>query len=62
MPSAGNNLDGGSVGGLADFAIGWDDMTQTHGRPAAVTFNQDGRLFLSNDSNGDIVWIAPLEL
>jgi glucose/arabinose dehydrogenase len=43
-----------------DFAAGWDDSTHTHGRPAAVTFSTDGRLFLSNDIDGDIVWIAPV--
>ena len=29
-------------------------------RPAAVTFANDGRLFLSNDNNGVIVWISPM--
>jgi hypothetical protein len=32
---------------------------QDHGRPAALAMSTDGRLFLSNDANGDIVWIAP---
>ena len=44
----------------ADFATGWDDGTLSHGRPAAVAFSPDGRLFLSNDQKGDIYWFAPL--
>jgi hypothetical protein len=53
---------GGVGGGMRDFATGWDDKTLMHGRPAAVTFAEDGRLFLANDNNGDIVWIAPFDL
>ena len=44
------------------FATGWDDGSREHGRPAAVAFAADGRLFLGNDNNGDIFWIAPLDL
>ena len=63
LPVPGDDLDGGaSAGGLQDFASGWDDDQLAHGRPAAVDFAADGRLFLSNDNNGDIFWIAPLEL
>jgi glucose/arabinose dehydrogenase len=54
--------DGGARGGMRNFAIGWDDGSHLHGRPAAVTFSEDGRLFLANDNNGDIIWIAPFEL
>jgi hypothetical protein len=43
-----------------DFATGWDDNTKSHGRPTNVAFAADGRLFLGNDQNGHIVWIAPL--
>jgi glucose/arabinose dehydrogenase len=53
---------GGVSGGMRNFATGWDDGTLMHGRPAAVTFAEDGRLFLANDNNGDIFWIAPFEL
>jgi glucose/arabinose dehydrogenase len=53
---------GGISGGMRDFATGWDDKSLMHGRPAAVTFADDGRLFLSNDNSGDIIWIAPLDL
>ena len=31
-----------------------------HGRPAALTFAPDGRLFLANDNDGSIIWIAPV--
>ena|SRR5882724_13217779 len=63
LPIAGDDLHGGaSSGGLQDFATGWDDDMHDHGRPAAVEFAADGRLFLGNDNDGNIVWIAPLAL
>jgi glucose/arabinose dehydrogenase len=57
-----SDLGGEPSGALAEFATGWDDGTFTHGRPAVVAFAADGRLFLGNDANGDIIWIAPLGL
>jgi glucose/arabinose dehydrogenase len=63
MPLPGNDLSNMmSAGAMTDFATGWDDTTQQHGRPAAIAFAPDGRLFIANDNNGDIVWIAPLDL
>jgi glucose/arabinose dehydrogenase len=62
LPKPGSNLPNVSNGAMGDFARGWDDGTRRHGRPAAVVFAPDGRLFLGNDNNGDIFWIAPLEL
>jgi glucose/arabinose dehydrogenase len=60
-PLPGSDTDGGVSGGaMADFATGFEG--QLHGRPTMVAFSADGRLFLSNDVNGDIVWIAPLDL
>ncbi|HMI85243.1 MAG TPA: hypothetical protein VK550_14200 [Polyangiaceae bacterium] len=53
---------GGIAGGMRNFATGWDDGTFMHGRPAAITFAEDGRLFLANDNTGDIIWMAPFEL
>jgi glucose/arabinose dehydrogenase len=50
---------GGSEQNMVDFATGWDDGTLKHGRPAAVTFAPDGRLFLADDVLGQIIWIAP---
>jgi len=66
-PNTGELLPGSSVGGepsgaLMEFATGWDDGTLAHGRPAVVAFASDGRLFLGNDNNGDIIWIAPMGL
>jgi glucose/arabinose dehydrogenase len=62
LPLPGTDIDSGPSGALTDFATGWDDGHQDHGRPAAVTFAPDGRLFLGDDNNGDIFWIAPLDL
>lgn len=62
MPGAGSDLPDAASGAMTDFGTGWDDGTMTHGRPAAVTFAPDGRLFITNDNNGDIIWIAPLSL
>jgi len=58
----GSDLTGMSTGAMSDFATGWDDNTNSHGRPANVAFAPDGRLFLGNDNTGDIIWIAPLDL
>jgi glucose/arabinose dehydrogenase len=63
LPLPGDDLEAGvSTGSMADFATGWDDGAHDHGRPAAIEFAADGRLFLGNDNNGDILWIAPLDL
>jgi glucose/arabinose dehydrogenase len=56
-----SDTDGGVSGALQDFATGWDDGALDHGRPAALTMSPDGRLFLANDNDGDIVWIAPID-
>jgi hypothetical protein len=47
---------------MTDFGTGWDDGRRLHGRPANVTFARDGRLFIGNDNDGDIIWVAPLDL
>jgi glucose/arabinose dehydrogenase len=63
LPLPGTNYMGGpDTGAMADFATGWDDGLNDHGRPTAVSFSPDGRLFLTNDTTGDIVWIAPTTL
>jgi glucose/arabinose dehydrogenase len=61
-PATGAPLETSDVDGTgpAAFASGWDDGKRDHGRPAALVMSPDGRLFLSNDMNGDIVWIAPV--
>jgi len=59
----GTNLDSGlPSGAMTDFATGWDDNTHLHGRPAAIEFAPDGRMFIGNDNNGDVFWVAPLDL
>jgi glucose/arabinose dehydrogenase len=62
LPVAGSDLDGSDTGGMTDFATGWDNSSRAHGRPASVTFSTDGRLFIGNDNDGTIVWVAPLSL
>lgn len=58
LPIPASNLAGGN--GMQDFATGWDDGARDHGRPADVELSPDGRLFIANDQNGEIFWIAPL--
>ncbi|HLK38743.1 MAG TPA: hypothetical protein VKU41_18400 [Polyangiaceae bacterium] len=53
--------------GMLDFATGWGNNDQSHGRPAAVTFAPDGRMFVGDDygdstGSGSIVWIAPVSM
>lgn len=63
MPMAATDIvNGKSMGAMSDFATGWDTGKNDHGRPASATFSDDGRLFIGNDTNGDIFWIAPLTL
>ena len=57
-----SELDGGDTSAMHVLARGWDDGKFDHGRPEDLTFAPDGRLFLANDLNGDIVWIAPVGL
>jgi glucose/arabinose dehydrogenase len=60
-PTPGNDLTHMvDTGGMGDFATGWDDGSRSHGRPAAVAFAPDGRLFVANDNDGNIFWIAPM--
>jgi glucose/arabinose dehydrogenase len=47
---------------VLDFATGWDDGTNSHGRPAPLAFAPDGRLFLGDDQLGTVLWIAPVGL
>jgi hypothetical protein len=54
------DTSGANTGSVTDFATGWDDHTLAHGRPAAVEYSSDGRLFVANDNNGEIFWIAPI--
>jgi glucose/arabinose dehydrogenase len=51
-----------SPGNLLEFASGWDDGFQDHGRPAPIAFAPDGRMFLGDDQKGVVLWIAPTTL
>ncbi len=59
-PMKSSDLPGQNPTGQINFATGWDDGLHDHGRPAALAMAPDGRLFLANDVDGDIVWFAPL--
>ena len=61
----GSDLPGLPSGAMVDFASGWVDNPSPpvgFGRPTVVAFAPDGRLFLGNDTTGDIIWFAPLDL
>jgi glucose/arabinose dehydrogenase len=59
LPKPSSNTSGSNTG-MDDFATGWDDGTLQHGRPAAVAFSPDGRLFVASDTTGMIFWIAAM--
>jgi glucose/arabinose dehydrogenase len=61
LPMQSSDVNGPNVG-MTDFATGWDDGTRAHGRPAAVAFAADGRLFVANDNTGVIFWIAQMTM
>ncbi len=62
LPMQGSNTGGTDTGSLVDFATGWDDTKRSHGRPAALDFAADGRLFVADDTLGFIFWIAPMTM
>jgi glucose/arabinose dehydrogenase len=63
MPKQGSNVPGITPGAMADFMTGWEERNMhLHGRPTSIEFAPDGRMFVGNDTNGDIFWIAPLDL
>jgi glucose/arabinose dehydrogenase len=62
LPMQGSDMDGGDTGSMVDFATGWDDGHNDHGRPAPIEFAPDGRMFLGDDNKGLIMWIAPINL
>jgi glucose/arabinose dehydrogenase len=57
---SGSSTVGQDQGAMIDFVTGWADGTRAYGRPAAVTFASDGRLFVADDQNGIVFWVAPL--
>jgi glucose/arabinose dehydrogenase len=61
MPLPGNDINAMvDTGAMGDFVTGWDNAGKAHGRPSAVSFSGDGRLFVANDNNGEIFWIASM--
>ncbi len=59
LPVEASDASGKNMGTMVDFATGWDDGTLMHGRPASLEFSVDGRLFVGDDTNGVIFWVAP---
>jgi glucose/arabinose dehydrogenase len=59
-PVDSSEADAGTA--LSDFGVGWylNGASQNHGRPASITFAPDGRMFIGNDINGDIIWVSPV--
>ncbi len=53
---------GGNPDNMLEFATGWDDGRQDHGRPAPIAFAPDGRMFIGDDQEGAVIWIAPVDL
>jgi glucose/arabinose dehydrogenase len=65
LPLTATELAGGdpaNATNMLEFATGWADGSNDHGRPAPLAFAPDGRLFLGDDQAGAIVWIAPMGL
>lgn len=60
LPLEGSNIEGTNSGHMVDFANGWDDGRLEHGRPADIAMAPDGRMFVANDNNGEIFWVAPV--
>ena len=54
LPLPATDIDGGeTANGRHDrLRPGWDDGRQDHGRPAAITFAPDGRMFIGDDQLG----------
>jgi glucose/arabinose dehydrogenase len=71
LPGGTRQPDGGAgdTGSARDFATGWDDGQLDRGRPADITFANDGRMFVAQDNgpnatqgDGIIVWVSPIDL
>jgi glucose/arabinose dehydrogenase len=60
MPLKSSTTGMTASGPITDFASGWDDMSNAHGRPAIATFAPDGRLFVGDDTTGEVFWVAPI--
>ena len=63
LPLPASELDAAATGdNMLSFATGWDDGMQDHGRPAPIAFSTDGRMFIGNDWDGEVFWVAPINL
>jgi glucose/arabinose dehydrogenase len=64
LPLPSSDLDGGESGApnMMDFVTGWDPGSSAHGRATAVTFGNDGRMYVGDDTAGEIFWVAPITL
>jgi glucose/arabinose dehydrogenase len=64
LPLPSTDLEAGTseTPNMMDFVTGWDDGTRTHGRATAVTFGNDGRMYVGDDTAGEIFWVAPITL
>src|SRR5262249_50277827 len=64
LPLPGTNMSSETTntGNMIDFATGWyaNNVSTGNGRPASLSFSGDGRLFVADDNNGVIFWIAPM--
>jgi len=50
---------------MMDFVTGWDgggSAFNNHGRATAVAFGADGRMYVGDDTKGEIFWVAPVGL
>jgi glucose/arabinose dehydrogenase len=67
LPLQSSDLSGSSMApNMMDFVTGWDAVphggVNNHGRATAVTFGPDGRMYVGDDTNGEIFWVAPVGL
>jgi len=67
LPLPSSDLEGGMSGApnMMDFVTGWDNGSGTgnnHGRATAVAFGPDGRMYVGDDTQGEIFWVAPVGL
>jgi len=67
LPLPSSDLESGTseTPNMMDFVTGWDQgssFANDHGRATAVGFAADGRLYIGDDTKGEIVWVAPIGL
>jgi glucose/arabinose dehydrogenase len=65
VPLSSSDLESGAsiAPNMMDFVTGWDGgPVNNHGRATAVAFGDDGRLYVGDDTKGEIFWVAPVGL